>query len=124
MEGISKINYKDKMIYYVDYTSVEDTDEKTIQLLQNVTLEYQILQLPSKSVLALVNITNRQFNIKVVNAFKAEREVTTPYEKKIAIIGMDSLQEVAYNFLIGLTLGDLIKTFNSEFEAKEWLVQD
>ena len=47
-----------------------------------------------------------------------------PYEKRVAVIGMKGLQKVAYNFIVSLTQKDLVKAFDSELEAKEWLVKD
>jgi hypothetical protein len=124
MEGISKIYYKNKTIYYIDYSAVENSKEKTLELLKGITEEYKRQQLPPKSVLALTNIANRQFDMDILNAFKAERERTSPYEKKVAVIGMSGLQKVAYNFIVSLTQKDLVKAFNTEIEAKEWLVSD
>ena len=123
MEGISKIYYNGKTILYIDYSSIGDfkDNDKKIQLIQAVSSEYA--KFPPKSVLALINVATLQFDMAVLEAFKASQAKTAPYKKKEAIIGMSGLQKVGYNFVSGLT-NDTMKAFNTEREAKEWLTKD
>jgi hypothetical protein len=122
MEGFSKIAYKGKEIFCIDYSSFGFNKEKALQLLRGATEYYVSNQLPPNSVLALVNVSGLHFDNDVINAFKEEKEKTDPYDKKIAILGMKGLQKVAYNFIISLTKRDSVKLFDIEQEAKEWLV--
>lgn len=124
MEGFSKIAYKGKEIFYVDYSSFGFDVEKALNLIKHATEEYVRLQLPPKSVLAIVNISNLHFDTAVINAFKDEKAKTAYYEKKVAIIGMKGLQKVAYTFIVNLTQRDTVKVFDELSDAKEWLVND
>jgi phosphoribulokinase len=124
MEGFSTISHKNKTIYYIDYSSIGESKDKVIQLLKGVMDEYINQKLPQKSVLALTNISNLHIDSDIINIFKQTREKTAPFEKRVAVIGMKRLQQVAYNFIITLTHKDLIRAFDSESEAMDWLVSD
>jgi hypothetical protein len=121
VEGLSTISYKGKTIIYINYTDLGKSKEKTIQLLIGATEEYR--KYPLKSVLALTNTTNLAFNMDVLKIFKDEGKKTAPYEKKVAAIGVKGLLKAAYNFVVGLT-SKTFKVFDTELEAKEWLVSD
>jgi len=122
MEGFSVISYKNKQIFCIDYSSIGTDKNKVLQLLDWVAAEYK--KQPPKSILALTNVDNLHFDSQIIDLFKKQRERVSPYEKKVAVIGMKGLQKVAYNFIITLTQKDLVKAFDSELEAKEWLVKD
>lgn len=123
MEGLSTITFNNKTIYYINYSSIGQSKEKVIQLLKSVIDEYTNKRVPPNSVLALTNVTNLHFDSDIINAFKQSREKTAPYEKKLAVIGMKGLQKVAYNFIITLMQKDLVKAFDTETEAMEWLTE-
>jgi hypothetical protein len=120
METPIRISYKHKSLLYVDYASTRSKEEK-LTLLKIAAEEY--MKQPQNSVLAIINLTKVNYDIEIVNNFIKSREKTAPYEKKEAIIGMSSLQRVAYNFICGLKNNNT-KTFDSEIEAKEWLVEE
>ena len=122
MEGFSIITHKNKQIFCIDYSGIGNAKEKVLQLLEWVAVEYK--KQPPKSILALTNVENLHFDSQIIDAFKKGRDQTTPYEKRVAVIGMKGIQKVAYNFIISLTQKDLVKAFDSEVEAKEWLVKD
>jgi hypothetical protein len=124
MEGLSTITYKNKQIYVIDYSNIGESKEKVLQLLKDAIEEYEKKKLPPRSVLSLTNVTNLHFDSDVISAFKSQREKSAPFEKKVAVIGMKGLQKVAYNFIISFTQKDMVRAFDSELEAKEWLVSD
>lgn len=121
MEGFSTIIYKDKEIIYLDFSSFVDDKEKAKELIKGATLEYT--KYPLHSVLVLVNVTNLRFDSEVMNIFKEEQDKSAPYEKKVAVFGMNSLQRIAYNF-VTRSNGDAVRSFETELEAKNWLVED
>ena len=122
VEGLSKIYYKNKMIYYIDYSvfqpiiSSKDKKEKTLLLLKSAGDEW--ITKPPNSVLSLVNVTSFYFDMDVLNAFKASATRTAPYENKMAIIGVKGLLKTAYNFVIGLTQNSKVKAFGSILDCK------
>ena len=123
MEGYSVISYKEKNIHYFDYSAIGHSNEKVIELLRFATGEYQ--KLPPKSALVLVNLLNLHITMDVLNVFKEERLKSAPFEKKIAAIGLKGVLGLAYNFMVGFGQGnDYIKAFETEDQAKEWLVSD
>lgn len=124
MEGLSIITYKDKAIYYIDYSSLGTSKDKVLQLIQGACDEYSGKHLPPKSVLALTNVDNLPFDMEIVNAFKEQRHKVAPYEKKVAIIGLKGVQTIAYRYITSFTQHNVIKLFDFEFEAKEWLIND
>lgn len=122
MEGFSVISYKNKTIYYFDYSNIGNSREKVRQILDYYTREYR--NLPPKSLLVLVNVSNLHLDTDLVNDFRISRNQTAPYEKKVASFGMRGMQKLAYNFVASLDKNDKVKAFDSELEAKEWLILD
>lgn len=122
MAGLSTISYKGNQIIYVDYTPVGDSKEKTMQLME--AFKDEVIKYPLKGILALVNVKDLRFDKDILNLMKAHQDQVNPRLKKEAVLGMSPLHKAAYNFLLALTTKDLIKTFNTELEAKEWLVKD
>lgn len=122
METISKISYKTKVIIYCDYSSVGKSKEQTLKLINGIIDEYK--KYPLKSVLALINVTNLHFDMDILNLFKESQAKSAPYAKKEAIVGINGLQKVAYNFIAGMTNNKTMKAFDTELEAKEWLAAD
>ncbi|NLW46567.1 MAG: hypothetical protein GXY86_04415 [Firmicutes bacterium] len=124
MEGFSKILYKDKEIFYVDYSSFGLDVYKTLRLIRYATEEYERLQLPPKSVLAIANLSGLHFDTDLVNAFREEKEKTAYYEKKVAVIGLKGLQRIAYSYVVSINSKDFLRIFRNITEAKEWLIRD
>lgn len=123
MEGYSKIIYKDKTIHCFDYTNIGHSKEKVIKLIKFATEEY--MKLPPKSALVLVNFTNLHLDMDVLNVFKEERLKSKLYEKKIAVMGIKGVINIGYNFIVNFGKGvEFTKYFESETEAKEWLVEN
>lgn len=122
MKEFSVITYKDKKIHYVDYSNFGSSKEKTLQLLKYSIEECQKSE--PKSTLTLINVGNLSFDMEIINAFQDSIGETFPYVKKLAVAGLVGLQRVAYNFIIKLSQKYLIKAFDTELEAKEWLISD
>lgn len=124
VEGLSMIAYKDREIFYIDYSGLGNSKEKVLQLIQGAIEEYNRKKLLPKSVLALTNVDNLPFDMEIVNTFKEQRHKVAPYEKKVAIIGLKGIQMIAYRYIISFTQHSVIKIFDTEAEAKEWLIKD
>lgn len=123
VEGVSTISYKGKTILFFDFSNLGKSKEKTIQLINAVGGEY--MKNPLNSVLALFNTTNIYFDMDMLNAFKETRNKFNQYEKKVAGIGITGLLKTGFNFVVGLNKDtSSVKIFDSELEAKEWLVSD
>jgi hypothetical protein len=122
MEGLSTITYKNKTILYIDYSKVLGSKQRIIQLALEISEEYQ--RYPPRSVLALINVENIKYDKDIVNIVSKEQNKTLSFIKKIAVIGMDNLIKVAYDYITGFSQKKIVHVFDSEIEAKEWLVKD
>jgi hypothetical protein len=121
VEGLSIISYKNKRIISLDYTNVGKDKVKTVELIEKGADEY--IKQGKDSALVLANVTNINFNMDILNSFKKSREKTKGYTKKEAVFGVKGLAKAGYNFVVGLT-SRTTKVFDTEQEAKEWLVID
>lgn len=122
MKEFFVITYKDRKIHYIDYSNFGSSKEKTLQLLKYSIGECKKLE--PKSSLTLINVVNLSFDMDIINAFRDSIGDTFPYVKKLAVIGLNGLQKVVYNFITNLSQKYLIKAFETELEAKEWLISD
>ncbi|HEX3044638.1 MAG TPA: hypothetical protein VHY08_07770 [Bacillota bacterium] len=121
MEGISRITYKDREILYTDYSHIGTSKTKVLDLIHRVANE--ISKHPPQSVLALTNIADLHFDLDIILAFKKARELTTSFERKVAFIGVNGLIKVVFNSIVDLTNQHITRAFETEMEAKEWLVE-
>ncbi|NOG47469.1 MAG: hypothetical protein HND50_19680 [Calditrichaeota bacterium] len=77
---------------------------------------------PEKSVLALTNVFETEYDkdvIKTMHEFVSHNE---PYVKASALIGLNSYYQIIFKGILTLT-GREINTFDDEQEALEWLVK-
>jgi len=125
MEGFSEIIYKNKAIFYTNfsiYKADPDYKQKILDLLKFSDTES--LKKPLNSVLALVNISNVKYDMNILHHFKESMNKTAPYGKKLAVLGVNGLLKSGYNFVVGLTPNLKRKAFDTEQEALEWLVME
>ena len=120
MKGISTITYQGKTILVVDFAEMGKTKETTLELIEAMKDEF--LKHPLKSVLALINVTHIYFHIKTLHAFRQFQEEIGPYGKKVVIVGLKGLMKSGFNSVAGSNKN--VKAFDSETEAKEWLVNE
>ena len=121
-EFFSVITYKGKKIHYIDYSNFGSAKEKTLGLIQYSVGECKKLE--PKSSLTLINVVNLSFDMDIINAFRDSIGDTLPYVNKLAVTGLTGLQKVDYNFITNLSQKYLIQAFDTELEAKEWLISD
>jgi|SRR5690554_2711018 hypothetical protein len=116
---IRSVFYKDQEIIVIDFSEVGADKEKALAIIAEVfpTLS----SYPKNSVLTLTNVSGLRFDKEVLEAFKESILQVRPYQRKAAVIGMKGIQKAAYTFVTMLTM-DITRSFDSELEAKEWLV--
>ena len=78
----------------------------------------------ANAAIGLTNCAGLSFDKDILSAIKSSQDRINPYVKKIAMIGMKPVHKAAYNFLLAVTTNKFMKAFESESEAKEWLVND
>ena len=121
MSAIRSTLYKGKEIIVIDFSEAGADKEKTLSIIAQV---FPVLSVrPKNSVLTLTNVSGVRFDKEILDAFKESVLQVRPYQKKAAVIGIKGIQKVAYSFVTMMT-SDITKAFDSELEAKEWLVAD
>lgn len=120
MDEICKVTHKNKEILIINFSGCGSNKEKILNLIKNVN--QVVPTFPLKSVLTLTNINGMVFNVEIINAFKESQKLIAPYQKKAAVIGVQGLQKIALDAVITITKDHLTKIFNTETEAKDWLV--
>lgn len=117
MKRIQKIQYKGKEIIYVNYAGLRE--KEMIEVLGQV--EALILS-DNKPHLQLVNITDAFATPGYMAAVKKFGQKTQSLTAKAAIVGITGVKALllrSYNFISGSKL----IAFNTEEEAKEYLVK-
>ena len=122
MEGISISTFQKKKIYVVSFAYSGNSKEETVSTI--IAAEEEFSKNPSNSVLALINVSNAFFHFNTLKAFKDFQEKTDPYIKKVAIVGLVGLQKVGFNTVSRSNHKGSVKVFDSEQEAKEWLIEE
>ncbi len=120
MKGISTVTYQGKIIYFANFINSGKTKEDTLGLINDIEVEFA--KKPLKSILALIDVSNIFFHLETLKAFKNLQNKSNQYCKKVAIIGLRGLMKTGFNSVAGKN--DSVKSFNSEIEAKEWLISD
>jgi hypothetical protein len=121
MERIKTITYKGKEIFYTD---LSDFDRETKQELKD-TLEASkayVAKQPLNSVLILTNYKNLRYDSEVVGFFKDYAEHNKPFVKASALVGMESIQKLAFTFIQRFSEREL-KLFDDEQAALDWLIE-
>ncbi len=118
MAGYSIIDYKGKEILYLDYRGMNE--KQMIQTLDEAT-EHALQD--NKPRLLLTNITGTFVLPDFLKKAKEEGKRTKHLTLKSAIVGVEGPKKVllkVYNYFVG----DEMKPFEDEEEAKEWLVKE
>jgi hypothetical protein len=121
MEGISITMEQGKQIYRIDFKNSGGSNEDTVNLINAAGNEF--VKNPLNSVYAIMDLTHAFFHLEVLKSFRAFQVKVAPYQKKVAIIGLKGLQKTGFNSVNASSNGT-VKTFDSESEAKGWLLRD
>jgi hypothetical protein len=120
MAEVTKIQHKGKEILYIDYRGCQNDDE-LIALLKQA--QATIIN-DNKEYLQLTNVQNTYLSYNYMNTAKQVAKETPKLAKKRAIVGVDSparkILLKGYNLVVG---NEGLNPFDSEEEAKDWLVK-
>ncbi len=121
MGNVSKIIYKGKEIIYVDYRGATSTEE----MIALVHEAKRIIIEDNKKYLLLSDLRGVRGSKEYIDELKKAAQGTPKLAEKRAVIGIDSIARKvllkAYNLVLG---SRVYRPFNSEEEAKDWLVND
>lgn len=107
------VNYKEKSIFYMDFSGLRNTEEITALL--NQSKEY-IRSQPERSLLVLTNIEGMHFNNEVKTMFSDFVSGNKPYVKASAVYGISGLQRIIYNGVMRITGRDI-----RSFDTLSWV---
>ena len=115
------IEYKGKQIFYQDYSQHFFNYQAVKDELEEVQ-EIVVKQAPN-SLLVLANFTDTSIAGDLMSALNAGSIRTKDHVRKTAVIGVTGIKKRLADMLTKLT-GQPLKYFDTESEAKEWLVQE
>ena len=103
---------------YLDYANFKlDLEGLRAEVLE---ADAQIMREPLGSVLVLIDLRNTAATASVVSMFKQSSQLTTPFIRKHALIGITGLKRYLADKVAKLA-GRPMRLFNSEGEAFDWL---
>lgn len=114
------IQYKDKEIFYVDYTNIDNVDELRERIKR---AEEMLVGSGKKDLLELVDVTGSYAESESIILLKESAKVSVPYIKRSAIVGVAGVKKVLLEFVKKFS-GLNIEAKGSLEEAKEWLTRD
>lgn len=118
MAGCSLINYKSREILYIDHRGLKPQDAINNIHKGNLMVE----NYKGQELLALIDFRDVTADINILTFLNSdETKKSIKLIKKGAILGVTGLSKVTLNLFNSL-VGKDIKAFESEDEAKEYLV--
>jgi hypothetical protein len=119
MSGCSVINYKGKDIVYNDLRGLSGPELLSgFKLSVQKTKEYK-----GKELCLLANFTDTVISDDAMKYLKSEEVINgNKLYKKIAVVGATGLKKAILNIYNTIT-GDKTKAFDTEEEAKEYLIK-
>ena len=119
MERTRFIEHQGHRILLLDYSDIQRGDEALPAIQRSKEV---VAAQPKGSLLVMTVVRNARYNSEVLAAMKDLAAHNAPYVKASALVGMGGLHRIAYQAVI-LFSRRTIKTFDSEDEALDWLVQ-
>lgn len=117
-ERVQFITHRGKEILSIDFSRT--SPDEMLQLMEEA--KRVISQRPERSVRTLTNVERAHYNRIVSDALKDYVAHNKPYVLAGAVVGLDGLKTVIFNFLNRVT-GRTLKAFDELDAARNWLVQ-
>ena len=109
---------KNKKILIADYSGLIGDD-----LMGVFNISYNTQKTAGTNVLLLTEFTDAKANDEIVNALKKAGKELDQDMKKIAVVGLTTIQRIIYQGYIRFTgQSDKVHLFNNRTEAIQWLV--
>ncbi len=115
------IEYNEKKIFYQDFSNNFFNEKAVIDELQEV--QSIVLSQPDSSVLVLSNFSNTEITANLMPVMNESSSKTKSHVRKTAVLGITGVKRTLGDLLSRIT-GQPLMYFNTELEAKEWLVKD
>ena len=115
---VQTTTYQGKRIFILDFSNLKSEGEIKSVIEESKTV---IRKQSIGSSICLANIEEMHFNNQIRDLFIDFVKGNKPYMKASAIIGVKGLKQILFNGIMKVSGRD-VKSFNTENEAKEWLV--
>jgi hypothetical protein len=120
--GAQFITHKGKEIYFVDYSNIKTNEEFLKTIKETNAFREKITASGKKNLLMLVDITGSYIYGEVLDEIKRSGKLTKPLTKKEAVVGLTGGQKILLQFFQMFTKMQL-KVFDTQDDAKEWLIK-
>ena len=118
MERITTITYKGKEIVVIDVSGMKLGELPAfIDVIKEAIMSHE-----EGSVLGLVKANNVRIDPKVISKLKEIMKFDKKYVLKSAFVGVNETQRKVINIILKILPGKKTVCFDTELEAKEWLV--
>lgn len=115
------IEYKDKKIFYQDFSNLFYNATAVKEELAEV--QKIVLSQPKNSVLVLTDMRDTNVGRDLLPAMNAASAATKDFVRKTAVLGVTGVKRKLADLLTALT-GQPLKYFDDIERAKEWLVEE
>lgn len=115
------IEYQGQKIFYQDFSNYFHNYQRVKEELAEV--QALVMEQPLGSLLVLSDFRDTAISGDLMPALNASSALTQKHIRKTAVIGVTGIKKSLADMLSKLT-GQALKYFDTEFEAKEWLVQE
>ena len=110
--------HQNKMVLFLNFADLDINDAYEV-------IDYSsgiIARMPLNSVYTLTDISNSNFDQKLINALTGFTQKNKPHVVAGAVVGADGLKKFIFSTVLKLSGRSNMKTFNSKGDAIEWLV--
>ncbi|MBI5839474.1 MAG: hypothetical protein HZB19_05175 [Chloroflexi bacterium] len=115
------IEYKGKKIFYQDFSDLFFNTQAVKQEL--VEVQSIVINEPNDSVLVMSNFQDTEIGSELMPILNAASKMTKDHVHKTAVLGVTGIKRTLGDLLSRLT-GQPLMYFDTEEEAKEWLVKE
>lgn len=118
MSRASLKNHNGKRIMSIDFSKLEAEDACKV-------LDYSkelIQRMPEKSLYTLTNVTDANFDLKLIDSLKKFSNANKPYVIAGAVIGAEGIKRTVFNSVIIFSGRSDLKSFTDKDEALSWLI--
>jgi hypothetical protein len=115
-ERVGFIRHKAVEILFIDWSNA--TADEILEAMAEA--KAKIALRPPRSVRTLTNVTNGRMERRITDALKEYVAHNKPFVLAGAVVGLNDLKMVIFNF-VNRTTGRTLRAMDSIDEAKEWL---
>ena len=127
MERVVWQKHKNKEILLGDYSNITSQEEyikiirqATTKSIKDIKTRYEN---PDHAVLMLIDIRDSIIGTETLSVFKENAKKIKPYIKKVAVLGIHGVRKILLESIVWFSGLDA-KPFDSQEEAKDWLVSE